>query len=155
MTNKISCEYLAGILDGEGSFAIRRWNKKHDRVGYAATVSLVMRRDGRFLLEEINDKFGGHLANRNPRAPSKPISRLDWHGPEARSLCELVVPFLILKCDQAKILLEFEKLRNSWSPYLSVRDENGRLRGFGPDFYKEAEALYRKCRKLKEYEHAV
>ncbi len=62
-----------------------------------------------------------------------------------------MIPLLILKREQAQVVLEFEELRNSWAPYLSVRDENGRLRGFGPDYFEQAELLYRKCRELKEY----
>lgn len=146
---QISNEYLAGLLDGDGCFFISRRNNHHMRRAYRSEVNITLRRDKRILLEAIRDKYGGYLADRTPRPPTKPVTRLDWSGASAGEISELLMPFLLLKRDQAAILIEFEKLRDCWSPYLSVRDDNGRLRGFGDDYYIEAERMYLKCRELK------
>jgi hypothetical protein len=147
----LSIQYLAGLMDGDGCFYVRRWNNKHGGLGFRAEVTIVLRRDKKYLLNAIHEKHGGFLADRNPRPPSKPISRLDWGGSSAHQICKLLFPFLIIKREQAQVVIDFEELRIRYSPQLLNRDKNGKLLGFGPDYLEEAEMLYGKCRKLKEY----
>jgi hypothetical protein len=72
--------WLAGLIDGEGSFSIRRQN----RAGYRASLAVALRDDDGAILEEIKVRLGlgciyrtGRSGNSNPRCTWEVHSRTD------------------------------------------------------------------------------
>jgi len=143
--------YLAGFIDGEGSFSITKtyskqikpYSKKvkeEDKVTvryvcYKLDVSVT--NTNKEVMDWIAFTFGGKVysggnANRNPKY--KP--RHTWHvsNREAcRALITSILPYLIVKKEQAKVALEFiDTYRNSignlTDPVVVLEKENLRIK---------------------------
>jgi len=100
--------YLAGILDGEGTFVIRRGvDKKTGRIYFQAIVRVV--NTSRDLIAWLRETFGGNVVRVQDRRPNhKPY----WHwtldgGPRVASVIRQSLPYLRVKRPQAEVLLEF------------------------------------------------
>ncbi len=62
---KITPQYLAGFMDGEGSIMIARSSARNsNRVHYRARVDVA--NTDRRVLEEVRDQFGGILVSGTP-----------------------------------------------------------------------------------------
>lgn len=96
----VNYEYLAGILDGEGCFAV------YERSGYYTLHLQITARD-RWFLEEIQSRHGGKI---NTTGKSKLSGNQMWYlrfrKPEIMTILPEVIPHLILKKEQAKMLLQ-------------------------------------------------
>ncbi len=108
--------YLAGLIDGEGSICIsfRRW-KKYGEVQTRA--SLVVYNTDLRMLTWIKERAGGmiYAINRKGSPDWRPSGH--WRASElqAELLIEKLMPFLVIKKDQALVYLEFQKTKLSAS----------------------------------------
>lgn len=116
----LSREYLAGLIDGEGYIGIikvrrPKWRGRMN-IELAPRVQINMTR-AHELLEEIKNQYNGrmYLKKRSPSAPSH------WHATEnlyiegranVTRLLKDILPFLKLKQEQAKLVLEYFKYRS-------------------------------------------
>src|SRR3990167_10894405 len=98
--------WAAGFLDGEGCFQIRRGSSKQP-TNYLALVE-VGQTDQRPLLR-IQHLFGGRIAIRK-QATARWATAYYWIilGLNAARMIEVVQPYLQLKNEQARVLLEFQ-----------------------------------------------
>lgn len=108
----MSPEYIAGVLDADGSFSILRKRRPglangHD---YRAAVQLSWIETPRTLavLEHLRDRYGGRIA-REERATNTIIR---WHiwSRKTEPLLRDVLPHLQLKREQAECLLQHLEL---------------------------------------------
>lgn len=109
----ISDQYLAGLIDGEGSLTIvhrprRDPGRKHETVSYAQVAITLC---DRAPLDAIAERFGSStvfaLKQVNPKY--RPAFRWQAHGPQAEALVRAVQPYLLIKQEQARIFLLFRE----------------------------------------------
>lgn len=141
---RITLEYLAGFMDGEGSVMITRSCVRNSKsVHYRARVSLT--NTDRRVLEDIRDAFGGIFV-KYPRQNDtwKTGYGLVWTEGMIRRLLPRLRPHLRLKQRQADHVLEFiDHVRST------VRTRNGRFFAPHPKYVMEfRDALYRRMRGL-------
>ena len=105
--------YIAGLLDGEGCFFLHKYissRKRPNQFQFSVGVKLNMTH------KETVEWFAGKVetklltCKRDYRSEN---AKLQWRaqlGPrKAIELCKLILPFLITKKEQAKLLIEYEK----------------------------------------------
>ena len=108
---RVTPEYIAGFLDGEGSFCINTGNRKAKRGGkkypyYKVCVQVTSTQ--REIMDILQARYGGsYSAAKDQRPQNKP----SWHWTvahqQARKVVEEVLPHLILKKAQAQVLMEY------------------------------------------------
>ena len=119
MTKQSKFSYLAGFMDGEGSFSIvktfsvqwKRDGSKHKYVTYKCMVSVTNTHKG--VMDWIAKTFGGKVLtgnneNRNPKYKT----RYSWFRTSHEDIEKFtlgILPYLIVKRNQALIALEFCK----------------------------------------------
>lgn len=104
--------YLAGIVDGEGCIHIGYYfNKTQNRSVYHSLLQITS--TDKCLIEWLLLNFGGHSsiyteAQTPKNSTLKPYS---WKasGERLTHLCEILLPYAIIKKDQLQIMLEFRK----------------------------------------------
>ena len=109
--NNSDLAYMAGIVDGEGSVNISYRRKKKYGDTQARVGLFVYNSDVR-LLKWIQKRFHGSVHVYAARQPTwKPFGA--WHASDLATMrvLELVLPFLVIKKDQAKIAIRFQKTK--------------------------------------------
>lgn len=104
--------YMAGVMDGDGSFSIIRRNAKNGRSpSYYPAVQLANNFKG--LIEFFILKFGGSLGLKKAKVTNDGVHRKDSHqwSLQKQFKClpflEKIIPFLVIKKDRAKFLKEY------------------------------------------------
>jgi LAGLIDADG-like domain len=96
--------YLAGIIDGEGSLVLR--NNGTHRFGRALQIG----NTSLPLLEWIQSRFGGTVSfEKRPNPKHKPIYRWFAAADDIDAILEAVLPFLLVKTQQAHLLLAYSR----------------------------------------------
>lgn len=105
--------YLAGIMDGEGTFFIGDYsgNRKNGDKHFQVVIKITS--TDKCLIDWVLNIFGGTYAFYKASKVSKK-SRRDVHiwqatGDRLQHICELMIPYLIIKKKQAEILVEMRK----------------------------------------------
>jgi len=111
--------YLAGILDGEGSFIIGcyAFSKKTGIPHFHTTIQVTS--TDKVLIEWLVDNFGGKLSTYTAKQMASNCKRVPFRwtifSDRVKHLCECTLPYLVIKKDQAQIMIEmrdtFEKTR--------------------------------------------
>jgi len=111
MWTKPQLAYLAGIIDGEGTFYIGVAGPTKRK--FISRISVVNTFEP--LVIHLQNVFGGLVYSRKSRLHPKWKTKYEWilTGHLCTSICNLVLPFLICKKEQAKLMLKF---RTSFSP---------------------------------------
>lgn len=108
--DKAKFGYLAGIIDGEGCITISRGFKDNNVINYNSIVMVTNTNEQ--VIKWLQGNFGGGFYKSKPNNfVSKPSFRwrlLKKHDIEMLLLA--TIPYLIIKKEQAKILLEFVRL---------------------------------------------
>ena len=103
-------EYLAGFFDGEGTFYIGKQYKNGKTYPHATIMLSQSGEDGRNLLEEIQQQYGGsiyqHLKVGEHKA-TKAAYKLYWNKTEGIELINKLLPHLILKKGAAHEVLSY------------------------------------------------
>lgn len=107
---KLSLEYIAGYMDGEGTFSMVKHTDKND--GYLRfNTKISVGSTYKPILEQIQNILGGHLYERK-QTVNKKFYSLEWgKRSDVITVCEFLIPYLYEKKKQAEILLEFCKKR--------------------------------------------
>lgn len=112
---KLHPEYIAGFIDGEGSFniSLSRHKTLRRRVEVRAAFEIELRADDRKILERIRNSIGcGSIYELN-------YKRYDWHPhvkykiSSVKDLSEFLIPFLDrhrLKAKKKKVYQMFRKV---------------------------------------------
>lgn len=107
------CAYMAGILDGEGSLSIgnHSGNRKNGDKHYQ--VNIAISSTDEVLINWLFDTFGGFKGQYTPKQMSrngrKQVYRWQCSGDRLTHICEICLPYLIIKKRQAEILFEMRK----------------------------------------------
>lgn len=106
--------YLAGIIDGEGTLFIGNYGNK-DKIrgtGFFQTIIAVTTTD-KCLTDWLYDNFGGWKSEYTPKQRAEnckgPIYSWKCTGDRLTHLCELMIPYFVIKKQQAEILLQMRK----------------------------------------------
>jgi hypothetical protein len=102
--------YLAGIIDGEGSIYIDNFScNPKTKVPYFQTNIQVTNTDEN-LIKWLRHIFGGLISKRTPKQHPKNARKqaFIWtaSGERVTHLCELILPYLIIKKRQCEIMLK-------------------------------------------------
>ena len=102
--------YLAGIVDGEGTITIRRiYNKKLGKTYY--NPFLLVNNTSGLLMEWL--KLRGFLCHLYTSTSGTPCWKMSLGGVQAGEACKLLLPYLVIKAPQAKLLIAFRDLRDA------------------------------------------
>lgn len=107
--SKAKYSYLAGILDGEGCITIGA-GKKETCTNYNAII--LVQNTNKKLIDWLQSKFGGQVYL-SKKATEKTKAAWMWRitkKKEIELLLLAVLPYLIVKVEQAKVLLAFVRL---------------------------------------------
>lgn len=111
---KISDEYLAGFLDGEGYLGLMRRRGKTDygeRHGYYAAVKTAQKEQDAKLIYAIHQQYGGYIQIKKANGTSQ--QAVCWETKGKLKVAEFlpkIIPYMIVKKEQAELLLEFCQL---------------------------------------------
>ena len=121
--------YLAGIMDGEGTFYI---SKEFRHRMY------VVNTDER-MIRWLKHNFGGLTYKRNSKKNPHWRTKLEWVlvKAEIMEICEAIIPYLVCKKEQAEVMVKFRKsFTNSAGHHISEK-----TRDFRKLCYKEMKEL--------------
>lgn len=108
LVNKINKEvssYLAGLIDGEG-YVFINYNKKTNNY----VSGIYIKNTDKKMLEFVVKHLGGKIKSLKADKPNHKDSYVWWcFGRKAYALLEKTMPYLITKCEQAKLLGMFVK----------------------------------------------
>ena len=106
---KVTPEYLAGLFDGEGCIDVQRMYPKNGkgRLYVRPRVRMCMADNARFLAAALHAEFGGHICSRKAGKRNQQNSwSVEWLSKgNMRHILNLILPHLILKAEQAKLVL--------------------------------------------------
>jgi len=104
--------YLAGILDGEGSIGIEHLSPYKSRKKDYYVCRLTVVNTSLKLMNWLKDTFGGQFDMRKLVTGRKPCYR--WHifGDSLENIIIAVEPYLMLKRQQAQIILQYRQTIN-------------------------------------------
>jgi hypothetical protein len=128
MSDKAKFGYLAGILDGEGCLSITA-GQKETCVNYNSTLQV--QNTSKELIDWLQHKFGGSVYL-SKKETDKTKEAYMWRVLKKKDIEILLLatlPYLVVKREQAKLLLEFVRLSREAAP-------------------SQRKALYEKLRKL-------
>jgi len=100
--------YIAGLFDGEGSIYITKGKKQ-----YFLTVSIT--NTDLYVLEFIKNLLYIGKISKSPDKNMKhhKVYRLRLYSNDAKNFLEIVLPYLRVKTEQAKLAIEFQsKMKN-------------------------------------------
>lgn len=137
--------YAAGIVDGEGCISINRYSPSKPSLSPRYTPLVFVGNTQRPLVEWLQLHFGGTIQTRpgNPRHRDCFIWVLP--GPRSRAFVELIKPHLMLKGQQADVVLEYYRTLRSFKG-----GSNKRARRILPEELARREALYQRAKLLNK-----
>jgi len=116
--SEITLDYLAGFIDGEGSFSIYKAKKrKVEKIAIQFTVQIA--NTNLEILKMIQNQYGGKIYLLKRKNKSwKPIWKLMWTGEKAISISILIKDKLIVRKKQAELMASIVRPENftRWHP---------------------------------------
>ena len=106
---KISPEYIAGFIDGEAYLGIYLTPNKKT---YITAVKVAQTAQGYEVLEYLREIYGGHIDTRTSKQPNHQDSKT-WVIKSKKGILKLledILPFLIVKREQAELMKEYCEL---------------------------------------------
>ena len=111
--SETTAAYMAGILDGEGSLSIGNYSGNRKNGDKHFQVNIAICSTDEVLITWIVDTFGGYKGKYTPKQMSrngrKQVFRWQCSSDRLTHICEICLPYLIIKKRQAEILLEMRK----------------------------------------------
>ena len=117
--------YLAGIVDGEGALVISKHISSNKR-GYNYQTRLEISNTVEALPLWIQENFGGRVSvytrNQTPKNSRKTVYRWVCEGERLTHICELILPFSVIKKEEIDIIL---KMRHHLQKPVSYKGKQG------------------------------
>lgn len=105
--------YMAGILDGEGSLSIGNYSGNRKNGDKHFQVNIAICSTDEVLITWLVETFGGYKGQYTPKQMSKngrkQVFRWQCSSDRLTHICEICLPYLVIKKRQAEILLEMRK----------------------------------------------
>jgi len=105
--------YTAGLIDGEGCIYISKGKPRGARLNSQYTLKVAVGMSVATAVKKIQHHFGGALRERNNRQ-YKPIHRWELSSVEAERFLRRILPYLIVKKEEAVLGLEFREHMNGY-----------------------------------------
>jgi hypothetical protein len=137
--NKLA--YLAGIIDGEGNISIVKGNIKRPNFYFSGYVQVA--NTNKILINWLVENFKGKTCWESKPSPNSKLKGY-WVLKDCSILLNSLLPFLILKKEQAKLVIEFRKTVKP------LRGKRGHFHKSSPELIKVREDLWAKCRVLNK-----
>ncbi|MGH2490440.1 MAG: LAGLIDADG family homing endonuclease, partial [Candidatus Limnocylindria bacterium] len=100
--------YLAGVIDGEGCIAIRRTKRSGSMKSTRYAAVITVGNTSRGLIESLRAAFSaGCVTYRYPTKTKRGAYLWNVQSHVARDVLRAVYPYLIVKREQATVLMEF------------------------------------------------
>lgn len=134
---RLSPEYVAGFVDGEGCITVMRCRTPNKNgVSYVARIYIANTNIG--ILRRIQRDYGGRISSMGSRSnPNhKPGYGLTFNSLEAAEFARTILPYLVLKKRQAKLLIAFVNFQEKF------RQKHHANRGFPSIYYTRAAKLH-------------
>lgn len=150
----ISWEYLAGMIDADGSIGTTRTGANRNVVG-----RVIVTNTNHDFLRILKEQFGGSLNLRSIGSKEnwKPYGSIIWTNRGAEMILEQVLPYLIIKKRQAELCLELIQMRNlpksercDYVPTPTATMPNRVLAQLKPDIREREEAIGAMIRELNK-----
>jgi len=145
---KIIYAYLAGLLDGEGYIGIKKTNNRADCVNPQYHERIQIRMVDEPAIKLFKETFGGNYyrekASRS-KLSKKPLYCYQASDKLASEIIKKLIPYLLIKNRQAKLILELRKSKES---------KESRLRGspakrpMKPEIVQLRESLYNQIKSI-------
>lgn len=163
MTQKQSLAYVAGLMDGEAYFGIKKTKayRCQGRVscGYHARIQIRMVDEQaiRFVAETLG---GWYYPEKPHSAQGRPLFCYQASDASAEAILRALLPFLMVKRSQAETVLEFREWqansrahRTKITGYRNFPNSHGTPRqvpnlGLSDEYVAECERLYLACKEL-------
>jgi len=107
--------YLAGLFDGEGSVNIFKQPNKKDRINPCYFLEISIGNTHKGVLQWVFENFGGRLTH-NAEQHAKSNHRMwRWRASsnEACRVLMTMLPYLVVKKEQAQLAVEFQRHVNT------------------------------------------
>lgn len=118
MLMAISKEYIAGFFDGEGNISISPHRVSEEHKGPYLVLIINITQVDRTPLEHIAALYGGNIRIHRPANTNwSVVHRWNITARSALKFLEDIVPYLIVKREEALIAIEFQKLKKLGSRY--------------------------------------
>ena len=110
--SEIELAYIAGIIDGEGCIGIHKCPDKRgvSRLHY---LYLCTSNNNPLLHEFMQLRLGGNISKRQQQSNWNPNYKWFVRSKKAENVLRMVLPYLLLKKEQAKISIEFSEVKSS------------------------------------------
>lgn len=135
MYDKAKFIYVAGIIDGEGCLIISRSNRGN-YMNYYGRIHV--KNTDTNLMDWLVEKFGGNIHVNNPADSVRHSVAYSWYfsgdARDKEKFLLAIMPYLIVKKRQAKVLLEFFRMTGEKNPAKreSLYQQNIALNRRGP-----------------------
>ena len=112
-TNRVTIEaiaYLAGLFDGEGSINIFKQPNKKDRINPCYFLEISIGNTHKGVLQWVLENFGGRLTHNAEQHTKRNQRTWRWRASsnEACAVLKILLPYLIVKKEQAQLAIEFQ-----------------------------------------------
>ena len=135
--------YLAGFVDGEGTIGVYKRKKSIHHNGISFNPYLAISNSNLQVLEYIAEQIGfGSVRNKKTISGhfgKKPVYSYWISNANSRKVIRAIHPYLIVKKEQAKLILEMPKRGGTYNP------ESEKLRR------EEQEKVYLKIKEIQGY----
>jgi hypothetical protein len=101
--------YLAGFFDGEGSIGVYAYARRNNGGGAFGSLAISASQVDRHPLDTLVQRFGGSL-RLNRKSRTRPVWQWKLNGPAASNALRHMLPFLIVKRQQAELAIRFQSL---------------------------------------------
>jgi hypothetical protein len=98
--------YLAGLIDAEGCFRIKKW-KPANKPNYVYAIALEIGNTKYPMFEFLMEKFGGNIVYISPKNGKKPSATWSISSFTLSQVLPKIIPYLIIKKAAAEKLIEF------------------------------------------------
>ena len=106
--------YAAGLFDGEGCIGIYKRKMADCKVGYHYALQVRINMADNIILAWLHLHFGGSLIHDKPRKSNwKSMTSWALWANGAVKFLKLILPYLKLKKEQAKIAIEFQEAKTA------------------------------------------
>ena len=141
--------YISGVVDSEGCICISK-SHAENRLRYNISLSIAMNDQAALTL--MQKYFGGNITIGNGKRKDGHIRHdcyvLRYSTQKTKEILTKILPYLQVKTQQAKIALEFIKVRQSFN---KMRQKNNHFAYLPHHIESKYEKLYEKCRSLKKH----
>ena len=113
-------DYLAGFIDGEGSIALYKHKDSRVQKGYTLHPKFLVSNTNEVIIKAIQKEIGGKIKSMSQHKGCKIVQIVEFQDyKQIKSILEKLLPLLIIKQPQARLMIEFceNRIKSSGKKY--------------------------------------